>query len=73
MLYSVSDLQGYTIHATDGDIGTLHTFYFGEEEWGVSYFVIDTGTWIFTRTIGIAASTPHKIHVAIRCKTICLP
>jgi sporulation protein YlmC with PRC-barrel domain len=46
MLYRVSDLQGYTIHATDGDIGTLHTFYFDEKEWGVAYFVIDTGTWI---------------------------
>jgi sporulation protein YlmC with PRC-barrel domain len=46
MLYRVSDLQGYTIHATDGDIGTLRTLYLDEEEGGVASFVIDTGTWI---------------------------
>jgi sporulation protein YlmC with PRC-barrel domain len=46
MLYRVSDLQGYTIHATNGDIGTLRTLYFDEEEWGVANFVIDTGKWI---------------------------
>jgi hypothetical protein len=46
MLYSVSDLQGYTIRATDGDIGTLRTLYFDEADWGVSHAVIDTGSWI---------------------------
>lgn len=46
MLISVSDLQGYTIHAADGDIGTLHTLYFDEEKWGIASFVVDTGTWI---------------------------
>jgi len=45
MLYRVSDLQGYTIHATHGDIGTLRTLYLDEEEWGVVKFVIDTGAW----------------------------
>jgi hypothetical protein len=46
MLRNASDLEGYTIHATDGDIGRVDDFYFDDEDWVVRYLVVDTGTWI---------------------------
>lgn len=45
MLLSAQELQGYTIHARDGDLGTVRTFYFDAEEWCIHSMVVDTGTW----------------------------
>jgi len=45
MLRSAKDLQGYTLQATDGDIGTVRTFYFDDEYWCIRYLVVDTGSW----------------------------
>ena len=33
MQYSVKDLKGYAIGATDDDIGKLDDFYFDDESW----------------------------------------
>jgi sporulation protein YlmC with PRC-barrel domain len=70
MLYSASDLQGYTIHAADGDIGTLRTLYFDEEEWGVENVVVDTGTWITGKHVLVSPDVlgqpdPHRKHLPV--------
>jgi predicted lipase len=70
MLYSVSDLQGYTIHAADGDIGTLRTLYFDEEEWGVENVVVDTGTWITGKHVLVSPEVlgqpdPNRKHLPV--------
>ena len=43
MLRSASELIGYTIHATDGDIGSVTKIFFDDERWTVRYVVVDTG------------------------------
>lgn len=43
MLRSLKQLEGFTVHALDGDIGTVHDFYFDDERWGVRYLVAETG------------------------------
>jgi hypothetical protein len=45
MLYSAKDLQGYAIHARDGDLGKVQTFYFDDNDWGIHYLVVQTGSW----------------------------
>ncbi|MFO0754529.1 MAG: PRC-barrel domain-containing protein [Thermodesulfovibrionales bacterium] len=45
-LRSLETLAGYTITATDGDIGKVHDFLFDDESWGVQYIVVDTGRWL---------------------------
>jgi hypothetical protein len=51
MLRSTKELRGYTIHATDGDIGKVHEFYFDDLAWIVRYLVVDTGTWLPGRKV----------------------
>ena len=51
MLRSLKELQGYTISATDGDIGSVHDFYFDDQHWTVRYLVVDTGGWLSGRRV----------------------
>ncbi len=54
MLISINELQGYPIHATDGDIGQVDQFYFDDEAWTVRYLVVDTGRWLPGRQVLIS-------------------
>lgn len=59
MLRKATEMMGYNIAATDGEIGHVEDFYFditeiGDTEWAVRYMVVDTGFWIFGRKVLIA-------------------
>ena len=54
MLLGTNDLQGYPIHATDGEIGTVDEFYFDTETWTIRYLVVDTGNWLPGRRVLIS-------------------
>lgn len=47
---------GYSVQATDGDIGTVHDLYFDDETWLVRYIVVDTGPWLFGRRVLVPPS-----------------
>jgi hypothetical protein len=51
MLRSISDLHGSTVHASDGDIGSVSQAYFDDESWGVRYLVVETGNWLNDRQV----------------------
>jgi uncharacterized protein YrrD len=51
MLRNITDLRGYAIRATDGEIGTVDDFYFDDEDWAVRYLVVDTGGWLSGRKV----------------------
>jgi hypothetical protein len=44
-------LVGFTISATDGDIGRVETLYFDDQHWTVRYLVVDTGGWLTDRRV----------------------
>ena len=54
MQYSVKDLKGYAIGATDGDIGKVDDFYFDDEFWTIRYLVAETGNWLMNRKVLIS-------------------
>ena len=54
MLLSVRELEGFTIGAIDGDIGSVHDVYFDDQSWTVRYQVVDTGTWLPGRRVLIS-------------------
>lgn len=54
MLRSLKDLKGYTILATDGEIGQVHDFYLDAQEWAIRYLVVDTGAWLVGRRVLIS-------------------
>ncbi len=51
MLRSLKELQGYTIDAIDGEIGSVYDFYFDDQKWTIRYLVVDTGNWLAGRRV----------------------
>lgn len=54
MLKSVEELKGYTVQATDGDVGSVAEFFFDDDNWTVRYLVVDTGSWLMGRKVLIS-------------------
>ncbi len=54
MRRTVKSLTGFTIGATDGEIGKVTEFYFDDNSWTVRYLVVETGGWLSGRRVLIA-------------------
>jgi hypothetical protein len=54
MLRNAQDLQGFSIQAADGEIGTVEQFYFDDETWVIRYLTINTGGWLGGRLVLIS-------------------
>jgi uncharacterized protein YrrD len=54
MLRSLKELSGYTIQATDGEIGKVSGFYFDDKSWVIRYMVVDTGPWLLGQKVLIS-------------------
>ena len=61
MLRSMKDLKGFTIGATDGDIGQVEAFYFDDTSFTVRHLVVDTGGWLGGRKVLISPRAIHDI------------
>jgi hypothetical protein len=44
-LRSASEVRGYRIEATDGDIGHVEDFLVSAEDWAIRYIIVDTRNW----------------------------
>ena len=60
MLRSFAHLRGFTIQASDGEIGSLRDVYFDDRSTLVRYFVVDTGTWLPGRRVLLAADRGER-------------
>ena len=49
-----NDLKGFTVGATDGDIGTVEEVYFDDTSFTVRHLVVDTGGWLSGRKVLIS-------------------
>jgi hypothetical protein len=47
-------MKSLTIHATDGEIGSIEAFYFDDEKWTIRYLVVKTGAWLSKRQVLIS-------------------
>jgi sporulation protein YlmC with PRC-barrel domain len=45
-LRSMAEVIGYTVHATDGEIGAVDDFLIDPRTWRLQHLVIDTGSWL---------------------------
>jgi hypothetical protein len=57
-LEDTTDLEGFGVHATDGDIGKVDEATY---DVGASYIVVDTGPWIFGKKVMIPAGAITRI------------
>jgi uncharacterized protein YrrD len=60
-LRSTEEVTGYTIHATDGEIGHVKDFIADDKSWVIRYMVVDTGHWLPGRKVLIAPAWITKI------------
>jgi uncharacterized protein YrrD len=44
-LRSTHEVEGYDIHATDGDIGEVENFIIDDATWKIHFLIVDTGHW----------------------------
>jgi sporulation protein YlmC with PRC-barrel domain len=65
---NINSLTGYSIAATDGDIGQLEEFYFDDETWTIRYLIVKTGSWLSGREVLIA--TKALLHKSWQQKLI---
>jgi hypothetical protein len=54
MLTNANFLKGLSIHATDGQLGTVDEFLFDDDSWAIRYLVVDTGGWLNGRKVLIS-------------------
>lgn len=58
MLRKVKELKGYSLQATDGDLGKVKDVFFDDEKWTIRYLVVETGSWLSSRRVLIS---PYSI------------
>ena len=51
MLWDASAINGYAIEASDGRLGTVSDFLFGDVSWINRWLVVDTGNWLSGREV----------------------
>src|SRR5271156_2061347 len=51
MLWNASVINGYSIVASDGRLGTVHDFLFDDANWLIRWLVVDTGNWLSGRKV----------------------
>jgi hypothetical protein len=56
MLWNASTINGYTIAASDGKIGTIRDLLFDDTSWLVRWLVVDTGNWLSGRKVLLPCS-----------------
>lgn len=54
MINNINNLIGFTIGATDGEIGKVKDFYLDDNTWKVRYLVVETGNWLVNRKVLIS-------------------
>jgi uncharacterized protein YrrD len=61
-LRSIHVLQGYHIHATDGEIGHLADILLEDSDWALRYLVINTSNWWQGKEVLISPRSTQSIH-----------
>lgn len=61
MLWSMKTFEGFTIGATDGDIGKVEGFYFDDVSYTVRHIVVDAGGWLAERKVLISPISLREV------------
>jgi hypothetical protein len=61
MLRNSTELKGFVIRATDGELGTVDELYFDDESWAIRYLTVETGGWLSERKVLISPFSIEEI------------
>jgi hypothetical protein len=60
MLFGLKELIGFSIQATDGEIGKISDLYFDDQDWVVRFMIDRTGSWLRGRQVLISPASIEK-------------
>jgi uncharacterized protein YrrD len=72
MLYSVKDIEGFALNASDGTIGSVEGVLFDDERWAIRHVVVATGGWLSGRKVLISPHAVTRIDRADECLDVAL-
>jgi hypothetical protein len=61
MVHRLNLIQGFHVHATDGDIGHVDDFLLEESSWQIRYLVVDTTNWLGGKWVAVSPSSVTRI------------
>ena len=61
MVHRLNLIQGFHVHATDGDIGHVDDFLLEESTWQIRYVVVDTSNWLGGKWVAVSPSSVTRI------------
>jgi len=61
MVHRLNLIQGFHVHATDGDIGHVDDFLLDESSWQIRYLVVDTSNWLGGKWVAVSPSSVTRI------------
>jgi sporulation protein YlmC with PRC-barrel domain len=61
MLHNVKELEGASVEAVDGRLGTVKDLYFDDERWAIRYVIVETGTWLNDRRVLISPNAVREV------------
>jgi uncharacterized protein YrrD len=60
MLCDLKALIGSPVAATDGEIGSVRSFFFDDQSWKIGYVVVDVGNWLKRRDVVLPIAVLEK-------------
>jgi sporulation protein YlmC with PRC-barrel domain len=61
-LRSTNAVAGYTIHATDGEIGKVVDYIIDDTTWKIKFLIVDTGSWLDSRKVLLATQWIKEVN-----------
>jgi hypothetical protein len=72
MLTNATQLKGFVIRATDGEIGAVDQFYFDDATWAIRYLTVKTGGWLGGRVVLISPLSITETNWQEKCLNVAL-
>jgi len=60
-LHSADEVEGYKIHAIDGEIGKVKDFIVDDQTWQIRFLVVDTGNWLNGKSVLISPTWIREV------------
>lgn len=54
-LRSTKEVEGYAIHAEDGEIGKVVDYIFDDSNWKINFLIVETGSWLNSKKVLLSA------------------
>ena len=61
-LRSTDKVTGYSIMATDGDIGKVNDYIFDDATWKIKFFIVDAGSWLNSKKVLLSTQMIKEVN-----------